>query len=434
MFATLLIILLILLCAGVPVAYSLAGTGLVGFAWYLGIDALVSIPKLQYDSVNHFVLTAVPMFILMSQFLGEGGIGKRMYDMAQVWLRHLHGGLGLATILSCAVLAAVTGSSTAIVAAIGTVAMPELLKRGYSAKVATGAIAAGATLGILIPPSIPLIIYSSVTDESTGELFTAGIIPGLLLTALFSIYLVLHSRRQGVEILPKASMAERWQVTKDAFWALTLPVIVLGLIYMGWATPTEAAALGAAASAVIALFIYRTISIQQLPGLLMKAAGTSVMILAIVQGAIVFGNIATSLRVPQQIVEYIATTNVTPIFFVIAVNLLFVFMGMFLEVIAILLISLPTLLPTMEHLEINMIWFAIVMMINMELALVTPPVGMNLYVMGGVTRSLGLKVDQTSIIRGVTPYMVIMVLFMVALLAFPSIATWLPSLSSVYAK
>lgn len=428
MFTIVFIVMLVLLMVGVPVAFTLNVSGLGGLVSQLGEPGLRIVPKIMYDSMLSYLLTAVPLFIIMGKFLSAGGIGTKIYDFAHVWLRHLPGGVGIATIVSCAIMAAVVGSSSVIVAAIGMVALPELLRRGYPQMMATGAITAGGTLGILIPPSIPLLIYSAVTDESAGKLFAAGMAPGIVLALLMAGYISFASWRLGIPLLPKSKWAERIQVTRGSFWALSLPVIVLGSIYSGIATPTEAAALGALASGIIALFVYRTMRLRELPALLRSAASTSLMILFIVQGALIFGHFATITRVPHNLVAWTGTLNLTGLQFVLLANVLFLFMGCFLEVISIILITLPVMVLTLSHLDVDLVWFAIVMMVNMELALITPPVGINLYVMAGLLPQLGLPSSQMQIIKGILPYFVIMLLFLLALIAVPEFVTWIPNL------
>lgn len=427
-FAVYIGLLLGLLVLGLPVAFSLDLVGMIGFGSLLGEPGLRLVPKIMYDSMQHFILTAVPLFMVMGKFLADGGIGRRLYEFAQVWLRHLPGGIAVATVASCGIMAAVAGSSTAIVAAVGIIAIPELLKRGYSLRDSTGVVAAGSTLGILIPPSIPLLIYSAVTDESAGKLFLAGVFPGILLTVLMGIIVSFRAWRRGLPTTPRASWKERMEATREASWALALPIIVLGTIYSGIATPTESAAIGAVFAAFVAIFVYRTVNLRDCIKIMKSAAATSIMILFIVQGALVFGKYATMIRAPHEIVAWATSFNLSATEFVIGANLLFLVLGHFLEVISILLISLPVMLETMKALGVDLTWFAIVMVINMEMALISPPVGINLYVTAGVAASVGVKVSQWDIIVGTIPYFLLMLAFMVLLIVAPQIVTFIPSL------
>lgn len=422
------LLLFVALGVGLPVAFSLNLIGLVGFASLFGYAGFKFVPSIIYDSMHSFILTAVPLFIILGKFLSDGGIGKRLFEFGQVWLRHVPGGVAVATILSCGIMAAVAGSSTAIVAAIGMFAIPELIDRGYSKSTATGVVAAGATLGILIPPSIPLLIYSAVTDESAGKLFLAGVVPGIILMLSMCAYVAIQAEVSGVKRLPRASWAERLRATREALWALLLPVIVLGSIYTGVVTPTEAAAVGVAAAVIITVFIYRTVTPRKCLDVLLSGASTSVMILSIVQGAMVFGKFATLIQAPQQVVDWITALDLSAIQFVIVANVLFIVLGCFLEVISIILIVLPGILVTMHALNIDLVWFAIIMMVNMELALITPPVGINLYVVAGMTKGARLQVSQLDIVRGVIPYFWIMIGYIVLLMLVPALVTYVPSM------
>lgn len=416
------------LAIGVPIAFTLALVGAAVLYSMQGTDSLLSVPTVMVDSMNDFTLTAVPMFILMGQFLARGGLGARLYNLAATWLRHIPGGLGIATIVSCAVLAAISGSSTAIVAAVGIVALPELTRLGYSGAAATGLVAAGATLGILIPPSIPLIIFSSVTDESTGQLFAAGMLPGLVMVVAFCVYSVVIARRGRARQEPRATWNERIGALKGSLWALLLPVLILGGIYSGAVTATEAGALGTVISAFLALVVYRAIPLKEIIPFLVKSAASAVIILAIVQGALLFGHSVTLLGVPQRVVQGVTDAQLGALGFVLVACVLFIILGCFLEVISIILITLPVLLPGLLGLNVDLVWFAVLMVITMEMGLITPPVGLNLFVIGGVARDRGVQVSQTQIVTGTMPFLGLMLLVLALVLIFPWFATAVPSL------
>ena len=313
--------LLVLLAIGVPVAFSLGASGLLGMVLFMpGDGALEQIPILAYKALDDFVLCAVPLYILMSAILLKGKVGEDLFDLGNKWLRHLPGGLGIATIVACGIFAAITGSSVACAVTVGAIAIPEMLKRGYDRSVVLGAVAGGGTLGILIPPSIPMILYGSITGESIGQLFMSGVLPGVLMTVFFIFIVVYRSRHLKLE--KKAPLSERFAALKGSIWGLLLPVIVVGGIYTGAFTPTEAAAVGTVYALFITFVIYRTLSVKDLPGILMETVGTSAMIFAIMIGASLFGFVLTILQVPQALTMMVAEVEVSRWVFFILINLL----------------------------------------------------------------------------------------------------------------
>lgn len=416
------VLLLVLLFSGLPVAFALGLSGVVGMVLFLGGEgALAQLPILGYKSLDDFVLTAVPMYILMSQILLTGKVGNDLFELANKWLRHLPGGLGVATVIACAIFAAITGSSVACAVTIGSIAIPEMLSRGYSRHLVLGTVAAGGTLGILIPPSIPMILYGAITDESIGKLFMSGVVPGVLLTIMF-IGIVVYSSR-SLPLQEAASWDERLTALKKSFWGLMLPVIVVGGIYTGVFTPTEAAGVGTVYSLFITFFVYRTLGLKDLPEILRDTIQTSCMIFAIMIGASLFGFVLTILNAPQALTEYVAGLDMGCWMVFIAINILLLFLGCILESISIIFITLPILFPLIVRLGFDPIWFNVVMLINLELALITPPVGMNLFVLQGISPDS----KMTDIIKGVIPFGLVMALEILVLCFFPEIATWLPS-------
>ena len=295
MIATFTIILFFLLLIGLPVAFSLGMGGVAGIFAFMGgtSEALSQVPIIGYQSIDDFVLTAVPLYILMSQILLEGKVGSNLFELANKWLRHLPGGLGSATVLACAIFAAITGSSVACAVTIGAIAIPEMLSRGYDRATVLGSVAAGGTLGILIPPSIPMILYSAITDESVGKLFMSGVFPGALMTLMFTGIVVMRSRHLKREA--PATWAERMDELKKSFWGLLLPVLVVGGIYTGIFTPTEAAAIGTVYSIIITMLVYRTLTPMDMPKILKDTVKTTCMIFAIMIGANLFGFVLTIL-------------------------------------------------------------------------------------------------------------------------------------------
>jgi C4-dicarboxylate transporter DctM subunit len=418
-----LIVLLLLgaLFIGLPVAFALGSSSLL---LILVFDLpLKIVGQTIYTSLDSFILLAIPLFILMSQILLDGRIGDDLFEVMNAWVRHLPGGLAIATILACAFFAAITGSGAATAATIGMVAIPAMTERGYEKKFTLGLLAAGGTLGILIPPSIPLILYGAITEESVGELFIAGIIPGLLLSSIFIVYAVVKSKRGGFTPLEPTTWRERLEATRKNFWGILLPVIIIGGIYAGVFTPTEASAVGLAYSLIITLFVYKTLSFRDLPRICLKALTTSCMIALIIAGAILFGRVMTMLMIPQKLTELIINSNFTPLMFILAMNILMLILGTILETVSIVLLTMPLITPILFAMNIDPVWYAIILTVNMTMALITPPVGMNLYVIKGLREDISMS----EIIAGVTPFILLMAVMLVLTIAFPSLSTWLPS-------
>lgn len=422
MIAGFTILLLVLLALGLPVAFSLGMGGVAGMLAFMGGEsALAQIPIIGYKSLDDFVLTAVPMYILMSQILLTGKVGNGLFELANKWLRHLPGGLGIATVMACAIFSAITGSSVACAVTIGAIAIPEMLSRGYDRPLVLGAVAAGGTLGILIPPSIPMILYGAITDESIGKLFMSGVVPGAMLAFMFMLIVVYRS--QNLKREAAASWGERMDALKKNFWGLLLPIIVVGGIYTGIFTPTEAAGVGTVYSLIITFFVYKTLKVRDLPGILNDTIKTTCMIFAIMIGASLFGFVLTILDAPQALTSYVVGLQASRWFVFIAINILLFFLGCILESVSIIFITLPILFPLIVQVGFDPIWFNVVMMLNLELALITPPVGMNLFVLQGV--SPDSKMSQ--IIRGVVPFGLAVAVEILILCFFPQLATWLPS-------
>ena len=423
MIATFTIILFFLLLIGLPVAVSLGMGGVAGIFAFMGgtSEALSQVPIIGYQSIDDFVLTAVPLYILMSQILLEGKVGSNLFELANKWLRHLPGGLGVATIIACAIFAAITGSSVACAVTIGAIAIPEMLSRGYDRATVLGSVAAGGTLGILIPPSIPMILYSAITDESVGKLFMSGVLPGVLMTLMFTGIVVMRSRH--LEREAAATWAERMDELKKSFWGLLLPVIVVGGIYSGIFTPTEAAAIGTVYSIIITMLIYRTLTPFDMPKILKDTVKTTCMIFAIMIGANLFGFVLTILEAPQALTESVVGITNNKWFVFLAINILLLFLGTILESVSIIFIALPIIFPLICSVGFDPIWFNVVMLLNLELALITPPVGMNLFVLKGISPDSSM----TDIVKGVIPFGLAMALEILILCFFPEIATWLPS-------
>jgi C4-dicarboxylate transporter, DctM subunit len=328
-------------------------------------------------------------------------------------------------VAACTVFAAISGSSGATALTIGAVAVPQMVRHGYSQRQACGVVGGGGTLGILIPPSGPMVLYAVVADASIGQLFIAGVMPGLLLAALFAAWCMLSQSFGGGQRavrLPRASVGQMLAAMRRSVWALSLPVLVLGGMYLGIFTATEAAGAGALAAMLIAMFVYRSLGLADVWRSAIDAARTSAMLFMILAAAAVFGHVLTKMRIPQEIVALVTGYGLGPIEFLLAVMALLLLLGMFLETISLILITTPIVLPVLVALDIDPIWYGVLLMINLELALITPPVGMNLFTIKAITDA-----SLAEIVFGVVPYAVILLAGLGLLLAFPEIALWLPS-------
>ena len=413
--------IIFLLVIGMPVAFTLSVAGILGIIQFVDVSFLSQVPVIAYKTLDSYVLTSVPLYILMSQIMLTGRVGSGLFELGSKWMGHLPGGLGIATIFACAIFAAISGSSVATAVTIGAMAIPEMLKRGYDRKLVVGSVAAGGTLGILIPPSIPMILYGTITDESVGKLFMSGVVPGALLTVLFICYIVFASWDKPRE--PRSSHAEKMKSLRENIWGLFLPVIIIGGIYTGILTPTEAAAVGTVYALAITFFVYRSVTIQDMPAILRATIKTSCMIFSIMIGAMLFGYILTILQVPQALMRLVTEGDLNRWIVMLGINIMLLILGCVLETVSIILIILPMLYPIIKALGFDPIWFNVVLLINMELALITPPVGMNLFVIKGISEDSSIQ----DIIAGAAPFAAIMVFEILLLCFVPEIATWLPS-------
>ncbi|MBO6776257.1 MAG: TRAP transporter large permease [Marinibacterium sp.] len=419
-------ILLILACLfallllGVPVAFALGGLGL-GMLLLGGFSPLMA-PQAMLSTLDGFILLAVPLFLLMSNILLKGGVGHDLFAAVQAWVGHWPGGLAVATILSCGLFAAISGSSVATAATIGTVAIPEMVSRGYDKRFVYGLLAAGGTLGILIPPSIPMIVFGFVAEESVIALFLAGIGPGLLLVALFVIFAMIYARLSPTYTpVEKADRQQRIKTSVRALPSLALALLIVLGLYSGAFTPTEAAAVGFAAAIVITVFWLRTLTWAAFWEAVKESAITTTAILLIVAGAKVFGKAIALYRIPQDISAFIAANIDGPLVFILLVCAVLLLMGLVFEALSMILIMTPVLLPAAMGLGFDPIWFGIFMVIMVECALITPPVGLNLYVIQAVARvSLG------QVARGVWPFLALMLVTVAILYLVPDLALYIP--------
>ncbi len=419
----LFLLFVFLLIIGIPVGFSLAIAGTVGLWILVGAERLFgTLTNVMYGSLNNFVLIAVPLYILMGNIIIHGKMSDEIYDFLNDFVGHLPGGLAIVTVLFCSIFAAISGSSVATAATVGMLVLPEMLRSGYQREFNFGLVAAGGTLGILIPPSLNMILYGALTEESVGKLFIAGVIPGLILSSFFLIYAVIFSYKRRYKSDYRADWKKRIGSFKNAIFSLLLiPVIMVG-IYTGVFTPTEAAGVGCAYALFISL-IKKRLDMKNFLVVLLDTLKTSCMILIIIVGAMIFGYVVTLLQFPQYIVNTMLQYNVTPLQFLTGSFLLILFLGCFVECITIMVILVPIMYPIILKLGINPIWFGVFLTINMELALVTPPVGLNLFVINTIVP--GSKLEE--VIKGVWPFIILMVLSLIVIYLFPSTATWLPS-------
>ncbi len=412
-------ILLVILATGLPVFISLASLA-TGILLLTG-QSLSTLPSTMYAAMDNFVLLAVPLFMLMAHIMTKGGVGDDLFDFVHVWLKHLPGGIAMTAVVTCSIFAAICGSSAATAVTIGIAAIPAMLRYKYGKPFVLGLVAAGGTLGILIPPSGPMIIYGAITDTSVGKLFIAGIVPGVLVSLFFLFYCWFYaSRTPGLEGDIPSSWQERWKAFKRAALSLIMPPVIIGGIYLGIFTPTEAAGIGALMAFVICFLIYRRLGIKDIPAIMKDTVKTTAMIFMIIGAAVFFGQVLTINQIPQKIVNLAVQMELGKWTFLILVNLLLLFLGCFLEVVSIILIVVPIFFPVIEKLGIDPVWFGIIFTINMELALITPPVGMNLYVIMGISDG---KLKE--IVKGVWPFILMLVAGLILVMLVPDLSLWL---------
>ncbi|HWQ37659.1 MAG TPA: TRAP transporter large permease subunit [Burkholderiales bacterium] len=422
---TIIAILIVLLLTGTPISIALGMTVLTFLVLFssFSLETVDVISQRLFTGLESFAIMAVPFFILSGAFLTEGGAAARIIRFAQALVGWMPGGLAMAAVLACAFFATISGSSPATVAAIGSVMLPAMLKYGYPKRFAVGVIATSGSLGILIPPSIVMIIYAVSTSESAGKLFVAGIVPGALLAALLMAVTYLTARRRGFPTLPRAGAREVWVSFKGAFWGLLLVVIVMGGIYGGVFTPTEAAAVSAVYAFVVAVWIDRGLRLREVPKVLLSAANTSAMLLYIITNAVLFSFLLTSEQIPQALSEWVVAQELSPWMFLLAINVTLLLAGQFMEPSSIILILAPLLVPIAKSLGIDPIHLGVIMTVNMEIGMLHPPVGLNLFVASHLAR-MGL----TEVSIACLPWLGVMLLYLLLITYVPAISLWLPNL------
>jgi tripartite ATP-independent transporter DctM subunit len=391
-----------------------------------GFNSINFVPETFFGGLNDFTLVSLPMFIIMGAAVASSRAGSDLYEALARWLHRIPGSLVVSNIGACALFAALTGSSPATCAAIGKMGIPEMRRRGYDADLATGAIAAGGTLGILIPPSITMILYGIASETSIGRLFIAGIIPGILLTALFMAWAIFLSWRRGTKLVGHDrvySLKEKLELLPRLLPFLAVIVGVVYALYGGIATPSEAAGVGAMLCLAMVVVIYRLWRVDDLWRILRDGMRESGMLMLIIGASILFGYMMSALQVTQAVAASIGDLHVNRWWIMLAINMLLLVAGCFLPPAAIILMTTPILMPILNASHFDPIWFGVVLTINMELGLITPPVGLNLFVINGITPDVRLG----TILKGSLPFMLCMVLEIIVLCVFPELATWLPA-------
>ncbi len=419
---TLFSVLFICILIGVPIAVSLGLSSLIAILLF-GKDSLASLSLKLFDTSEHYTLMAIPFFILGGALMSTGGVAKRLVRFAVACVGHIRGGLAISAVLACTFFAAVSGSSPATVVAVGSIMIAGMVSAGYTKEFAAGVMCNAGTLGILMPPSIVMVVYCAVTEQSVGRLFLAGIIPALLLASSLMLAIYIRARIIGLPAQPKASTKELIDSAKDAVWGFFLLFIIMGGIYGGIFTPTEAAAVAAVYAVLVSLFIYKDITFKTLPHVFVDASKTTVMLMFIIANAILFAHILTTERIPQLITEQITSMGLSPIVFLIIVNLILLVAGNFMEPTAILLILAPIFFPIAVALGIDPIHLGIIMVVNMEIGMITPPVGLNLFVTSGIT-----GMSLLSVVKAAFPWLSVLLVFLVVITYFPKISTILPDM------
>ncbi len=427
-------LLIALMLTGMPISIAL-GLTVLTFLFFLTQVPIEAVALKLFTGIENFEIMAIPFFILAGNFLTHGGVAKRMINFATSMVGHWYGGLGLAGVMACALFAAISGSSPATVIAIGSILLPAMIAQGFPKRFGAGVITTSGALGILIPPSIVMVIYAvatggsvalgpsgeRVTSASVGQLFMAGVIPGIMLATLLGVTTVYRAWKFDYPRLPRASWGERFKAFRECIWGLLLIVIVLGGIYRGLFTPTEAAAMSAVYAFFIAVFVYKDLTLKDVPRVLLGSASMSAMILYIITNAVLFSFLMTSEQIPQQLTAWMLDKGVNWITFLIFVNVLLLIAGNVMEASSIVLITAPILFPIAVKLGIHPVHLGILMVVNMEVGMCHPPVGLNLYVASGIA-----KMGITELTIAVWPWLLTMLMFLVVVTFVPEISLWLP--------
>ncbi|MDE3747466.1 TRAP transporter large permease [Methylobacterium radiotolerans] len=413
-------LLIALMLTGMPISIAL-GLTVLTFLFTLTQVPIESVALKLFTGIENFSIMAIPFFILAGNFLAHGGVARRMIAFTTSLVGHWPGGLGLAGVVACALFAAVSGSSVATVVAIGSIILPAMVAEGYPKRFGAGVITTSGALGILVPPSIILVLYGVSTNSSIGNLFLAGVMPGIVLSAMLASVTFVIAKRRGYPRMPRASWAERLRAFRESAWGLFLVVMVIGGIYAGIFTPTEAAATAAVYAFVIAVFVYRDLKLSDVPRVLLASANMSAMLLYIITNAVLFSFLMTSENIPQTMAAWLIAMNFSPLVFLLVVNIILLIAGNVMEPSSILLIMAPILFPIAVKLGIDPIHFGIIMAVNMEVGLCHPPVGLNLYVASGIAH---MGISELTV--AVLPWLLTMLAFLVLVTYWPALSLWLP--------
>lgn len=418
---TILVLFIALLLAGVPIYLVLSGLALL--VWQVEGTPIVSLGQQFANHLNSYTLVAIPLFVIAATFMQRGGVAKALIDMASAWVGRTQGALGVVCVLATAVFAAISGSSVATALAIGAVLIPAMKQRNYPIAFASGTVGAGGTLGILIPPSLAMLIYGIIVDESVPRLFLAGVVPGLLQVLIFLVYIRWYAKRHDLPVEEPQDRSEFLRANLNALPALLVPTIILGGIYSGLVTISEAAGLSALVALIVSLTFYREITLRDVLPILADGVRQTAIIIFIVLAALTFAHWLTGAGVTSALVGLIERLNLNAWQFLIAANLIMFVLGMFLEVISVILIFVPLIVPALHQLGINPIHFGVILVVNMEIALLTPPVGLNLFVLKSVAET-----SIQNVIKGVAPYILLMIGLLIVITFVPGLSTGLPDL------
>jgi C4-dicarboxylate transporter, DctM subunit len=414
-------LLFLLMFIGVPIAVSLGLAGSVTIMLF-SPDSVRSLAIKLFETSEHYTLLAIPFFLLSGAFMTTGGVAQRLIDFANACVGHIRGGLAISAVMACMLFAALSGSSPATVAAVGSIAIAGMVRSGYPQAFGAGIVCNAGTLGILIPPSIVMVVYAAATEQSVGKLFMAGVVPGLLLGVALMLAIYIVARKMNLPAMPRASFREFLSAARKAVWGLLLMVIILGGIYTGMFTPTEAAAVAAVYAGFVALFVYKDMRIRECPKVLLESGKLTIMLMFIIANAMLFAHVLTTEQIPQTITAWVIEMGLQPWQFLLVVNIVLLVAGAFMEPSAIILILAPILFPIAVQLGIDPIHLGIIMVVNMEIGLITPPVGLNLFVTSAVT-----GMPLTAVVRAAWPWLMLLLGFLMVITYIPAVSMALPN-------
>ncbi|WGK61407.1 C4-dicarboxylate TRAP transporter large permease protein DctM [Halopseudomonas sp. SMJS2] len=412
--------LFVLMFLGVPIAVSLGVAGSLTIILF-SPDSVSGLAVKLFETSEHYTLLAIPFFLLAGAFMTTGGVARRLIDFANASVGHIRGGLAIGAVMACMLFAALSGSSPATVAAVGSIAIAGMVRSGYPKAFGAGIVCNAGTLGILIPPSIVMVVYAAATEQSVGKLFMAGVVPGLMLGVALMAAIYIIAVKKNLPAMPRASVRQWLSAAHKALWGLLLMVIILGGIYSGMFTPTEAAAVAAVYAWFVAVFVYKDMTLRECPKVILESGKLSIMLMFIIANAMLFAHVLTTEQIPQAITAWVTAMELSPWMFLLAVNIMLLIAGAFMEPSAIILILAPILFPIAIQLGIDPIHLGIIMVVNMEIGLITPPVGLNLFVTSAVT---GMPVGW--VIRAAMPWLMLLLFFLAIITYVPAISLALP--------